>query len=67
RGEEVSITPREICEFYDTLFYDKNFLSGTDLDKFENIDIEDVIEYLTQAQASLCGQMDLLRNEAMQA
>ncbi|MBA0734104.1 hypothetical protein Gogos_018050, partial [Gossypium gossypioides] len=37
KGEEVPITPREICEFYDAPFYDKDFLSSTDLDKFANI------------------------------
>ncbi|MBA0750733.1 hypothetical protein Gogos_002123, partial [Gossypium gossypioides] len=59
RGEEVPITPKEICEFYDAPFYDKGFLSSIDLDKFKNIDMEDVIKYLTQAQLDLCGQMDL--------
>ncbi|MFQ6642532.1 hypothetical protein Gotur_017511 [Gossypium turneri] len=49
-GEEVPITHREICEFYDVPFYDKDFLSSTDLDKFENINMEDVIKYLTQGK-----------------
>ncbi|KAK5845424.1 hypothetical protein PVK06_001608 [Gossypium arboreum] len=48
KGEEVPITPRDICEFYDTPFYEKDFLSSTDLNKFENIDMEDVIKYWTQ-------------------
>ncbi|MBA0711076.1 hypothetical protein Golax_010308, partial [Gossypium laxum] len=50
RGEEVSITPKEICEFYNAPFYDKDFLSSIDLDKFENIDMKDVIKYLTQGR-----------------
>ncbi|KAH1107079.1 hypothetical protein J1N35_010847 [Gossypium stocksii] len=48
RSEEVSITPREIFEFYNAPFYNKNFFSSTNLDKFHNIDMEDVIKYLTQ-------------------
>ncbi|MBA0755092.1 hypothetical protein Gogos_022147, partial [Gossypium gossypioides] len=62
KGEEVSITLREICEFYNSSFYGKDFLSSTDLDKFHHIDMEEFIKYLTQAQVGLCRQMDLSRD-----
>ncbi|MBA0711147.1 hypothetical protein Golax_010365 [Gossypium laxum] len=53
RGEEVSITLKEICEFYDIPYYGKDFLNNTDLNTFEDIEMEDVINYLTQGRVSL--------------
>ncbi|MBA0628438.1 hypothetical protein Godav_023163 [Gossypium davidsonii] len=38
----------EICEFYDAPFYSKDFFNNTDLDKFEDIDMDDVMKCLTQ-------------------
>ncbi|MBA0723473.1 hypothetical protein Golax_004050, partial [Gossypium laxum] len=47
RGEEVLITLREICEFYDIPYYGIDFLDNTDLNTFEDIKMEDVVKYLT--------------------
>lgn len=45
RGEEVPLTPREICEFYDVSYYENDFLDSTGLDRFR--DMDDVMKYLT--------------------
>ncbi|MBA0765354.1 hypothetical protein Gotri_014567 [Gossypium trilobum] len=58
RGKEVSITPRKICEFYDVPFYSKDFLNNIDLDKLEDIDMEDVIKYLTQDRGTWNHRLD---------
>ncbi|KAK5825338.1 hypothetical protein PVK06_020161 [Gossypium arboreum] len=48
RGEDVPIFPSDICEFYNISFYEKDLIDNTDLEKFQNIDMEDVTKYLTQ-------------------
>ncbi|MBA0628900.1 hypothetical protein Godav_023531 [Gossypium davidsonii] len=50
RGVEVPLFPSDICEFYDIPFYEKDFIDGVDLDRLQNINVEDVIKYLTQGR-----------------
>ncbi|KAH1097254.1 hypothetical protein J1N35_014175 [Gossypium stocksii] len=52
RGEDVSNSPNDICKLYNIPFYEKYFIDSIDLDKFQNINMEDVIKYLTQGQGS---------------
>lgn len=42
--EEVPLSPREICEFYDIPYYEKDILDSIDLNTFESIDMEDVVK-----------------------
>ncbi|MBA0711105.1 hypothetical protein Golax_010331 [Gossypium laxum] len=49
--KELSVV-KEICEFYNAPFNDKDFLSSIYLDKLENIDIEYVIKYLPQGRGT---------------
>ncbi|MBA0855049.1 hypothetical protein Goshw_008510 [Gossypium schwendimanii] len=57
-GKEVSITLRKICEFYDVPFYSKDFFNNIDLDKLEDIDMEDVIKYLTPDRGTWNHRLD---------
>ncbi|MBA0880362.1 hypothetical protein Goshw_001258 [Gossypium schwendimanii] len=47
RGKEMRVTPREICEFYNAPYYENSFLDNTNLDTFRDIDMDDVVKYLT--------------------
>ncbi|KAH1092323.1 hypothetical protein J1N35_019580 [Gossypium stocksii] len=46
---EVPLFLSNIFEFYDISSCEKDFTNGVDLDRLQNIDINDVIKYLTQA------------------
>ncbi|KAH1097975.1 hypothetical protein J1N35_014896 [Gossypium stocksii] len=59
RSEEVPTTSKELCEFYNAHFYDKDFFSGTGINEFENIDMEDVIKYLTQGRGTWNYRLDM--------
>ncbi|MBA0626315.1 hypothetical protein Godav_004001 [Gossypium davidsonii] len=41
QGEDVPISLNDICEFYNIPFYEKYFIDSTDLERFQNIDMED--------------------------
>lgn len=58
RGEEVLITSREICEFYDILYYGKHFLNEIDLNTFKDIEMKDVVRYLTQGRGTWNYRLD---------
>ncbi|KAH1121010.1 hypothetical protein J1N35_004170 [Gossypium stocksii] len=53
---EVSFTPREIYEFYDVPYYGKDFLDNTDLNTFEDIEMEDIVNYLIQCKQICVGK-----------
>ncbi|MBA0881687.1 hypothetical protein Goshw_011536 [Gossypium schwendimanii] len=40
RRVEVPLFPGDICEFYDIPFSEKDFTDGMDLDRLQNIDME---------------------------
>ncbi|KAH1031538.1 hypothetical protein J1N35_043712, partial [Gossypium stocksii] len=48
RGIEVIVTPREICEFYNVPYYSSDFFESTNLDYFINIDMDNIVNYLTK-------------------
>ncbi|MBA0828068.1 hypothetical protein Goarm_012792 [Gossypium armourianum] len=47
-GKDVSFTPKAICEFYDTPYYETDFLESTYLINFDDIDMDSIIKYLTE-------------------
>ncbi|MBA0670709.1 hypothetical protein Goklo_029767 [Gossypium klotzschianum] len=47
RGKEVHITHREICEFYNAPYYKYDFLNNIDLTCFKDIDMDKIVNYLT--------------------
>lgn len=52
RDEEVPINPDEICEIYNVPFYENDYINSIDLEMFRNIDMEEVIKFLTQGRGS---------------
>ncbi|MBA0568149.1 hypothetical protein Golob_005661 [Gossypium lobatum] len=50
RGKEMRVTPREICEFYNVAYYENSFLDNINLDTFRDIDMDDVVKYLTEGK-----------------
>lgn len=52
RGEKVPISLTKICEFYNISYYEEDFVDSLDLDKFKNINMEDVVKFLTQGRGS---------------
>lgn len=50
RGRRVPLTLDELCEFYNVPYYEKYFINNNDLKKFLNINMEDVVKYLTQGK-----------------
>lgn len=55
---ELPLTPYVIFEFYDTPYYESDFLPNTDLEKLENIDMDSVIKYLSQDRGSWNNRLD---------
>ncbi|MBA0638497.1 hypothetical protein Godav_029073 [Gossypium davidsonii] len=49
----------EIYEFYDVPYYSKDFLDNKKLDKFEDIDMEDIIKYLTRRRGTWNRRPDI--------
>ncbi|MBA0575335.1 hypothetical protein Golob_027798, partial [Gossypium lobatum] len=47
-GIEVNVTPRIICDYYDTPFYDQDFIDEIELEYFRDIDMDNIINYLTE-------------------
>ncbi|KAH1129586.1 hypothetical protein J1N35_000964, partial [Gossypium stocksii] len=50
RGKEVRVTPRIICEFYNAPYYEKYFISETNLKYFWDIDMDNIINFLTEGR-----------------
>ncbi|MBA0787372.1 hypothetical protein Gotri_027386 [Gossypium trilobum] len=46
RGKEVGITTRIICDFYNAPYYEKDFIDKTDIEYFQDIDMENIINIL---------------------
>ncbi|KAH1098215.1 hypothetical protein J1N35_015136, partial [Gossypium stocksii] len=51
-GDKVQITPRIICDFYNAPFYDQDFIDETDLEYFREIDMDNIINYLTDGRVN---------------
>lgn len=52
RGEEVPITLDEIYKFYNIPYYEEYYIDTIDLNKFSNINMEDVMKFLTQGRGN---------------
>ncbi|MBA0550641.1 hypothetical protein Golob_021575, partial [Gossypium lobatum] len=50
QGNELLITPRAICEFYNTPYYESNFLEESDLEYFRDINMDNFMNYLTKGR-----------------
>ncbi|MBA0611210.1 hypothetical protein Godav_011911 [Gossypium davidsonii] len=50
RGIKVKVTPRIICDFYNAQFYDQDFIDETDLEYFRDINMDKIINYLTEGR-----------------
>ncbi|MBA0855845.1 hypothetical protein Goshw_019979, partial [Gossypium schwendimanii] len=50
RGEEVHVTLREICKFYNVSYYEAGFLDNIDLDNFKDINMDNIVNYLTKGR-----------------
>ncbi|MBA0732638.1 hypothetical protein Gogos_016714 [Gossypium gossypioides] len=48
RGKEVLIAPHELYRFYNALYYSHDYLENIDLFTFEQLDMEGIINYLTE-------------------
>ncbi|MBA0851102.1 hypothetical protein Goshw_013169 [Gossypium schwendimanii] len=55
RGKKVHVTPRDICKFYNALYYENDFLENTDLTKFNDIDMDNIVKYLTEERGNELG------------
>ncbi|MBA0710924.1 hypothetical protein Golax_010175 [Gossypium laxum] len=47
RGVKVSVTEMSICQIYDTPYYYRVYLNKTKLKEFRNIDIKEILRFLT--------------------
>lgn len=45
------MAPRDICEFYDVLYFTKDFIYETNLNTFKNIYMDDIVKYLTNRRS----------------
>lgn len=43
RGKELWVTPRVFCEFYNTPYYENEFLEESDLEYFSDNNMDNVI------------------------
>ncbi|MBA0637840.1 hypothetical protein Godav_022202 [Gossypium davidsonii] len=50
QGKEVLVTPRAISEFYNTPYYESDFLEENNLEYFRDINMDKVIKYLTEGR-----------------
>ncbi|MBA0572172.1 hypothetical protein Golob_002530, partial [Gossypium lobatum] len=50
RGIELRVTTQFIFEFYNTSYYENNFVEESDLEYFRNINMDSVINYLTECR-----------------
>ncbi|MBA0754759.1 hypothetical protein Gogos_019965 [Gossypium gossypioides] len=48
RGVNGLITKMSIYECYDVPYYYRNYLYKTDLNEFKNIDMEEILQFLTE-------------------
>lgn len=48
KGEEVRVIPRNICEFYNALYYENDFVEEINLKYFKDINMNNVINYLIE-------------------
>ncbi|MBA0829556.1 hypothetical protein Goarm_014154, partial [Gossypium armourianum] len=56
KGKEVLVMPREICRFYDTLFYVNDYPEGLDLLTFKYIGMNWIINFLRQGHSEWTRQ-----------
>ncbi|MBA0820060.1 hypothetical protein Gohar_028263 [Gossypium harknessii] len=47
-GIEVKVTPRIICDYYNTPFYDQDLINEIELEYFRDIDMDNIISYLIE-------------------
>ncbi|MBA0681886.1 hypothetical protein Goari_023657, partial [Gossypium aridum] len=47
RRVNVSVTEMSICQIYDTPYYYRVYLNKTKLKEFRNIDIKEILRFLT--------------------
>ncbi|MBA0586938.1 hypothetical protein Gorai_000078 [Gossypium raimondii] len=59
-GQEVHVTPRKICDFYNALYYVSYFLNNTDLTHFKNIDMDTIVNYLINGRGEWKHRSDAL-------
>ncbi|KAH1064100.1 hypothetical protein J1N35_029087, partial [Gossypium stocksii] len=48
KGKKVHVIPWEICEFYNAPYYEFEFVENSDLEYFRNINMYNIINYLTE-------------------
>ncbi|KAH1107070.1 hypothetical protein J1N35_010838, partial [Gossypium stocksii] len=50
QGKEVRVIPRIICEFYNAPYYENDFINETDLEYFKDLDMDSIINFLTESR-----------------
>ncbi|KAG8473207.1 hypothetical protein CXB51_035129 [Gossypium anomalum] len=50
RGKEVQVSPRIICDFYNATYYGKDFIDETDLEYFQDIGMDNIINFLIEGR-----------------
>ncbi|MBA0880967.1 hypothetical protein Goshw_011411, partial [Gossypium schwendimanii] len=50
-GKEVRVTPRIICYFYNAPYYKNDFIDEIDLEYFQDIDMDSILNFLTKGRA----------------
>lgn len=50
QGKQVHVTPKGICEFYNTPYYKNDFLENTNLTNFNDREMDNIINYLTEGR-----------------
>ncbi|MBA0701864.1 hypothetical protein Goari_020382 [Gossypium aridum] len=57
KGVNVPVTDMSICHFYDVSYYCRDYLYKADMKEFKNIDIEEILRFLTKGKERWTYQM----------
>ncbi|MBA0733151.1 hypothetical protein Gogos_017190 [Gossypium gossypioides] len=55
----VEVTPRIICDFYNSPCYEKDFIDEIDLEYFQDIDVDNIINFLTEGRGEYKYRPDM--------